>query len=193
MKFITSRTLFILAVVVITSNAFSPNAFTSSHTSTKSSSSTTSSTASSTASSTGSRTCSQSSLFRKAAAIHPYSLLMTNDDNNSKEDEEKDVVPMLQERTNDDPSSSSSSPKSITQAMNKAQQDKSALLTILLIAPPLIAKFGIVILVKIVTDMVVFPLLYMYRFCHIAKSKVTELIFKPQQQIMKGDKINGAS
>mmetsp|Transcript_15911 Transcript_15911/g.20200 ORF Transcript_15911/g.20200 Transcript_15911/m.20200 type:complete len:178 (-) Transcript_15911:299-832(-) len=68
--------------------------------------------------------------------------------------------------------------------------NNNGFLTALFLAPPLIAKFGIVILVKIVTDLVVFPLLFLYRLCQTIKSKVVGLV---KSDDFKGDKINGAT
>lgn len=71
-----------------------------------------------------------------------------------------------------------------------SNSSNNGFLTALFLAPPLIAKFGIVLLVKIVTDLVVFPLLFMYRFCQTVKAKVAGFV---QTDDFKGDKINGAT
>lgn len=71
------------------------------------------------------------------------------------------------------------------------QKERSGLLTALIIGPPLVAKFGIVLLVKFLTDLVVFPLLFLYRMCKILKNKVLGLFIK--DDLMKGDKVNGSS
>ena len=176
-----------MMTLVMTSNAFSTNTFTTSSIATQAK--------------TSLSISSKSYLFRTNPMIQS-SLMATNDDNNKEEENEKDV-PLVQEAPISSSSksrSSSSSPAASSTSTaivsTKSQQDRSALMTVLFLAPPLIAKFSIVILVKIVTDMVVFPLLYMYRFCHIAKSKTVDMFMKSKQLkfgIMKGDKINGAS
>lgn len=71
------------------------------------------------------------------------------------------------------------------------QKERSGLLTALIIGPPLVAKFGIVLLVKFLTDLVVFPLLFLYRMCKIVKNKVLGLFIR--EDPMKGDKVNGSS
>ena len=67
------------------------------------------------------------------------------------------------------------------------KKERSGFLTALIMGPPLLAKFGIVILVKIMTDMVVFPLLFLYRIIKKAKNKIVGLF------TMKGDGVNGNS
>ena len=173
-----------MMTLVMTSNAFSTNTLTTSSIATQAK--------------TSVSTSSQSSLFRtkpmiQSSYIRKTMMAATNDENNEEEENEKDV-PLVQEATIS--SSSTSLSSSPTTTSTSSEQDRNALMSVLFLAPPLIAKFGIVILVKIATDMVVFPLLYMYRFCHIAKSKTVNVLMKSKQLkfgILKGDKINGAS
>ena len=58
------------------------------------------------------------------------------------------------------------------------EKPKSGFLTAVLLGPPLIAKFIIVLLVKFLTDLVVFPLLLLYRFARSIKKKLLKLIGK---------------
>jgi len=71
------------------------------------------------------------------------------------------------------------------------KKQRSGFITALILGPPLIAKFGIVLVVKLLTDLVVFPLLFLYRICRLAKNKVIGLFKK--DDAMNGDTINGSS
>jgi len=81
---------------------------------------------------------------------------------------------------------SKSSDKTSTPNKNK----KNSSFTSLILVPTLIAKFAIVILVKIMTDLVVFPLLALFRLLKLCKDKVFSLFKKngPGGQ----EQINGA-
>jgi len=46
----------------------------------------------------------------------------------------------------------------------------------LLMGPPLLCKFVVVLVVKFLTDAVVFPLLFLYRFLRLAKNKFFKLL-----------------
>lgn len=117
-------------------------------------------------------------------------LQMTSGD----KDEETEVEPsssssdeqVQNEKTASTPSSSPSG------QIAEPSKERNGFLTALIYGPPLIAKFGIVLLVKFVTDLVVFPLLLLYRLCKNAKNKVLGMI-KGDDDVMKGDKINGSS
>lgn len=71
----------------------------------------------------------------------------------------------------------------------KKEKERSGLVTALILGPPLLAKFMVVLIVKFLTDIVVFPLLFLYRICKSAKNKVVGLFVK--DDIMKGEKVNG--
>lgn len=163
----------------------------------------------STPSSTCIGTSSQSCLFRSAKTI-PYKkntiitnsndqLLssvvqqMTNNDNGEKETETESETESEVVSTTSSTSSSSSitSPQSFRKAtVTTSATEQNGFLTALVLAPPLIAKFGIVLLVKVATDLVVFPLLYSYRFCKIVKNK---LVGEQQQEQINGEKVNGGA
>ena len=66
----------------------------------------------------------------------------------------------------------------IPQKTTSEEKPKSGFLTAVLLGPPLIAKFIIVLLVKFLTDLVVFPLLLLYRFARSIKKKLLKLIGK---------------
>jgi len=76
----------------------------------------------------------------------------------------------------------------ITSTPNK--RNKNNRFASIVLAPTLIAKFGIVILVKIMTDLVVFPLMALFRLLKWCKDKVFSLFKKngPGGQ----EQINGA-
>jgi len=71
------------------------------------------------------------------------------------------------------------------------EKERSGFLTALVLGPPLLAKFGIVLLVKFLTDLVVFPLLFLYRIIKSLKNKIVGLFVK--KDTMKGDGVNGNS
>lgn len=73
-----------------------------------------------------------------------------------------------------------------TQISKKEEKERNGFWTALVLGPPLLAKFGIVLLVKFLTDLVVFPLLFLYRICRLAKNKMFGIFRKG------GDKVNGA-
>ncbi len=91
----------------------------------------------------------------------------------------------------DDDSTTASEVAEATNAQTKSsKKERNGFITALILGPPLIFKFGIVLVVKFLTDLVVFPLLYLYRLCRLAKNKVVGLFVKSDD--MKGDKVNGA-
>lgn len=103
----------------------------------------------------------------------------------TSKDEEEEITTEIVESgasTNDE--------KGTANSKSNANANANGFLTALLLAPPLIAKFGIVLLVKIATDLVVFPILFFYRLCQTIKAKVVGLV-KPND--FKGDNINGAT
>ena len=59
--------------------------------------------------------------------------------------------------------------------------------TALVLGPPLLAKFGIVLAVKFMTDLVVFPLLIIFRFVKDAKKKLFG------KSALNGEDVNGTS
>lgn len=57
------------------------------------------------------------------------------------------------------------------------QQDESrSIATIILLAVPLFCKFVIVLLIKFLTDLVVFPLLWLYRLARLTKRRILKFI-----------------
>lgn len=139
-------------------------------------------------------TCSKSCLFRTAVVSSPTcklnqkQLRMTSSSssNDNKDEEAETSSTEIVENKSD-----VGNKKSIA-TNSEAVDNRSALFNALVIGPPLIAKFGVVILVKIATDLVVFPLLFLYRFCNMMKKKVVGL-FRPKEELLNGEKINGTS
>lgn len=74
---------------------------------------------------------------------------------------------------------------------SKKEKGRSGFLTALIVGPPLIAKFAVVLLVKFLTDVIVFPLLFLYRMCKNVKNRIVGLFVK--DDTMKGDGVNGGS
>jgi len=71
----------------------------------------------------------------------------------------------------------------------KKPKERSGFWTALILAPPLIAKFGIVLIVKVITDLIVFPLLFLFRIGKTAKNKIVGLF--RNDDILNGDSVNG--
>ena len=94
---------------------------------------------------------------------------MTSDD--GKEQEETEPKPV--EVAEDDGDDNTDEERSVT---------KTVLLTV-----PLFCKFVVVLLIKFVTDLIVFPLLFLYRLAGMAKRKVLKVFWSYN----KRDKVNG--
>jgi len=70
-----------------------------------------------------------------------------------------------------------------------SKSEKMGFMRTMLLALPLFFKFAIVLLIKFLTDLVVFPLLFLYRIARLTKRKVTGLFRKTD---LKDVKPNGA-
>lgn len=70
------------------------------------------------------------------------------------------------------------------------KKERNGFWTAIILAPPLIAKFGIVLICKVITDLIVFPLLFLFRISKSAKNKIVG-IFK-KDDLLNGDSVNGA-
>jgi hypothetical protein len=68
-----------------------------------------------------------------------------------------------------------------------AAEEKRSVTRTVLLTVPLFCKFVIVLLIKFVTDLVVFPLLFLYRLVGIAKRRFLKMIGKTP----KSEKPNG--
>uniref|UniRef100_A0A7S2XLE9 Uncharacterized protein n=1 Tax=Attheya septentrionalis TaxID=420275 RepID=A0A7S2XLE9_9STRA len=60
----------------------------------------------------------------------------------------------------------------------KEKKEMSGFLAAMVMGPPLVAKFIIVLLVKFLNDLVVYPLLYLYRTIRLLKNKVLSICSK---------------
>ena len=74
-------------------------------------------------------------------------------------------------------SSSSSSDGSSATGTGDDPTSDGGLTRTLLLAVPLFCKFAVVLLIKFLTDAVVYPLLFLYRVARITKRKVRALLF----------------
>jgi hypothetical protein len=60
----------------------------------------------------------------------------------------------------------------------KEKKEMSGFVAALVMGPPLVAKFMIVLLVKFLNDLVVYPLLYLYRAVRLLKKKILSICSK---------------
>jgi hypothetical protein len=111
-----------------------------------------------------------SHLFGKPRSA-PSALFMTDD---SKEPEGTDTE----------------KPEATSQDDNDSGDEKRSVTRTVLLTVPLFCKFVVVLLIKFVTDLIVFPLLFLYRLAGIAKRRVLKMIGKGPD---KTDKPNGAT
>ena len=112
------------------------------------------------------RTAQLSPLFR--SKVDPALFMTTGgDDSKDKDTQDAEIVE----------ASASSSTSSAAEVASegdekKFDRDNSGLITALVMAPPLIAKFCIVLLVKFLTDVVVYPTLFLFRVGKKLKNKI---------------------
>jgi len=77
---------------------------------------------------------------------------------------------------------------------NKNKKERSGFVTALITLPPLVMKFAIVLLVKFLTDVVVFPILILYRFVKLSKNKVVAFFTSSSDKDpFKSNELNGSS
>jgi len=134
-----------------------------------------------------------SPLFRKCSDIsitnrlHQVSTEMSAGEEGSAPDNEASTeVPSTEITT------SSNDDKETPENINK--KERSGFLTALIVGPPLIIKFAIVLLVKFLTDVVVFPILILYRFVKLCKIKVAAFFASSgNKDPLKSDEVNGSS
>ena len=69
--------------------------------------------------------------------------------------------------------------------------DKPSIVKTVLLTVPLFCKFVVVLVIKLLTDVVVFPLLFLYRLAGQAKRKVLKMFTK--NKLNDGEPANGAS
>jgi len=110
---------------------------------------------------------------------------MTEDSNN---DEDADITPPSPIVEVD--SSSAQSSASTSTGTSTKKKERSGFVTAMVMGPPLIFKFGIVLVVKVLTDLVVFPLLWLYRVCRLIKTKVLGLLPASVSSSINGDGVS---
>jgi hypothetical protein len=89
-------------------------------------------------------------------------------------------------------SSSSSSTDASASALDPDDSDGSGgLARTLLLAVPLFCKFVIVLIIKFLTDLVVFPLLFLYRVARLTKRRILKM-FKSKDDQFKDITPNGS-
>jgi hypothetical protein len=113
---------------------------------------------------------------------------MTEDSNN---DDEADITPspIVEVDSSSAQSSASTSTGTGTGTPTK-KKERSGFVTAMVMGPPLIFKFGIVLVVKVLTDLVVFPLLWLYRVCRLIKTKVLGLLPASVSSSINGDGVS---
>ncbi|EEC43790.1 predicted protein [Phaeodactylum tricornutum CCAP 1055/1] len=98
-------------------------------------------------------------MARHRSARHP--MFMTED---APEAQREETIP-------------ATSPQAVRQKV-AAEKEKSGLAKAVLLAVPLFCKFVIVLCIKFLTDLVVFPLLWTYRLARLTKKKILGLFGK---------------
>lgn len=101
-------------------------------------------------------------------------LQMTKEENNNEDEAEADAEAIVEVASDGGLGSSSSTTTAAANTTKK--KERSGFVTAMVMGPPLIFKFGIVLVVKVLTDLVVFPLLWLYRVCRLIKNKVMGLL-----------------
>lgn len=110
---------------------------------------------------------------------------MTKDSNN---DDDADITPSPIVEV--DSSAQSSASTSTSTGTPTKKKERSGFVTAMVMGPPLIFKFGIVLVVKVLTDLVVFPLLWLYRACRLIKNKVLGLLPASFSSSINGDGVS---
>lgn len=105
---------------------------------------------------------------------HRTRLQMTKEENNNEDEAEADAEAIVEVASDGGLGSSSSTTTAAANTTKK--KERSGFVTAMVMGPPLIFKFGIVLVVKVLTDLVVFPLLWLYRVCRLIKNKVMGLL-----------------
>jgi len=113
-------------------------------------------------------------LFRSVAGRSHRKLFMTSEDENSEKPAE------VSEEETPPAASESSEAKTVAEVakMGGNKKEGSGLVAALFLGPPLFAKFVIVLIVKFMTDLVVFPLLFLYRMARLGKNKILAMMGK---------------
>lgn len=78
----------------------------------------------------------------------------------------------------------------VSEKSEEPGEEKRGITKTVLLTVPLFCKFVIVLIIKFVTDLIVFPLLILYRLAGLAKRRILRLFGKGPK---KDDAPNGAS
>ena len=117
---------------------------------------------------------SRSSIFRSNVSQKKFARSSSSSSSNNRIKELSNLILLGEEGEANGEANNDNIPQKTT----PEEKPKSGFLTAVLLGPPLIAKFIIVLLVKFLTDLVVFPLLLLYRFARSIKKKLLKLIGK---------------
>lgn len=130
--------------------------------------------------------CSETSLTNR---LRTASLKMSAGEEGAAPDNEAST-----EVPSTDITTSSTDTEETLEVNTKNKKERSGFVTAMILGPPLITKFAIVLLVKFLTDVVVFPFLIFYRFVKMSKNKVVGLFTSSSgKDGINGDDVNGAS
>jgi hypothetical protein len=77
----------------------------------------------------------------------------------------------------------------VSEKSEESGEEKRGITKTVLLTVPLFCKFVIVLMIKIVTDLIIFPLLFLYRLVGLAKRRILRLFEGPK----KDDAPNGSS
>jgi hypothetical protein len=78
----------------------------------------------------------------------------------------------------------------VSEQSEESGEEKRGITKTVLLTVPLFCKFVIVLMIKFVTDLIVFPLLFLYRLVGLAKRRIIRLFLKGPK---KDDAPNGSS
>lgn len=114
----------------------------------------------------------------------------SDSDSASNDDLEKGVAAAASSSSSASSTNDKGSPSQSSLPSLRRDKDGGGVLRTILLAIPLFCKFVIVLMIKFLTDLVVFPLLWMYRLARLTKRKVLNM-FRGHQ--LKHEKPNGES
>ena len=97
------------------------------------------------------------------------------------DDSSKDSEDSAKMEASEVTSGSSSSSEDTTNDKSAEEETRGVAKTILLV--PLFCKFVVVLVIKFITDLIVFPLLFLYRLAGIVKRRLLKMIGKGGQEI----------
>lgn len=129
--------------------------------------------------------CSSASSSEDTDDVLPKQQQQNDDETSSPDALEQPSFSSQQLSTQDNNSSSTSSSNSLRK--KKQQQQSWGVTKTILLTVPLFFKFLVVLVIKFMTDLVVFPLLFSYRMCRRAKRKVLGWFPKKKEDLPNGE------